>query len=143
MCMLCPIYETEVDFVEAPRSTHKKKNDKDREREKVEKEKAQADADYFTKKQLDANKPKIPREPLKRTANNNWVHATCAVFTPEVKFGNAKALEPSEGIPSIPSSKYDEICKGCKQLGGACVNCHHCRATCKCRSRTLMASTAN
>lgn len=75
------------------------------------------------------NKPVNPREPLKRTADNNWVHVTCAVFTPEVKFGNAKALEPSEGIPSIAATKYDEICKACKQKGGACVNCHSCRAT--------------
>lgn len=75
------------------------------------------------------NKPLNPREPLKRTANNNWVHVTCAVFTPEVKFGNANALEPSEGIPSIPSGRYDEACKVCKQKGGACVNCHTCRVS--------------
>jgi hypothetical protein len=84
------------------------------------------------------NKPVNPREPLKRTANNNWVHVTCAVFTPEVKFGNAKALEPSEGIPSIASAKYDEICKVCKQKNGACVGCHSCKAPGKhCTSKWL------
>jgi hypothetical protein len=70
----------------------------------------------------------VPREPLKRTADNNWVHVTCALWTPEVKFGNAKALAPSEGIPSIPRARYDEVCKACKRKGGACVACHQCRS---------------
>jgi hypothetical protein len=115
--------------VEPPRVSHKKKTEKDRERDRVERESALKVADYFRKKQEDLNKPVNPREPLKRTANNNWVHVTCAVFTPEVKFGNANALEPSEGIPSIPSARYDETCKACKQKGGACVNCHSCRVS--------------
>ncbi|KAI9642194.1 putative PHD type zinc finger protein with BAH domain-containing protein [Ciborinia camelliae] len=127
-CMLCPIESTEHDFVEPPKISHKKKSEKERERDRVERENAQKAADYFRKKQEELNKPLNPREPLKRTANNNWVHVTCAVFTPEVKFGDAKALVPSEGIPSIPSSRYDEVCKACKKKGGACVNCHSCRA---------------
>jgi hypothetical protein len=126
--MLCPVEHTEQDFVEPPRVSHKKKTEKERERDRLEREHAQSVADYFRKKQEEGNKPLDPREPLKRTANNNWVHVTCAVFTPEVKFGNAKALEPSEGIPSIPSARYDEICKACKKQGGACVYCHHCKA---------------
>jgi len=73
------------------------------------------------------NRPVDPREPLKRTADNNWVHVTCAVWTPEVKFGNAKALGPSEGIPLIPRARYAEVCRVCKKDGGACVSCHSCR----------------
>lgn len=73
------------------------------------------------------NKPVNPREPLKRTANNNWIHVTCAVFTPEIKFGNGKALEPSEGIGSIPTARWQETCKVCKKQEGACVSCHTCR----------------
>jgi hypothetical protein len=124
--MLCPVEYTEQDFVEPPKITHRKKNEKDRERERLEREKSQKIADYFRKKQEDANKPVNPREPLKRTANNNWVHVTCAVFTPEVKFGNSKALEPSEGIPSIGFLKWDEICQVCKHKGGAVVLCPVC-----------------
>ncbi len=126
--MLCPVEHTEHDFVEPPKLTHKKKTEKERERDRVDRENAQRVADFYRKKQEEMNKPVNPREPLKRTANNNWVHVTCAVFTPEVKFGNAKALEPSEGIPSIPSSRYDEVCKVCKQKNGACVGCHSCKA---------------
>jgi len=126
--MLCPVEYTEHDFVEPPKATTTRKKH-DKERDRLERETAQKVANIFRKKQEELNKPINPREPLKRTANNNWVHVTCAVFTPEVKFGNAKALEPSEGIPSIPSARYDETCKACKQKGGACVGCHSCRAS--------------
>jgi hypothetical protein len=133
-CVLCPVEFTEHDFTEPPKNLSKKKNDKDRERDRLERENAQRAADYFRKKQEERNKPTNPREPLKCTVNNNWVHVTCAVFTPEVKFGNAKLLTPSEGIPSIATARYDEVCKACKQKGGACVSCHSCRAPSKLHS---------
>ncbi|KFY79588.1 hypothetical protein V499_01433 [Pseudogymnoascus sp. VKM F-103] len=107
-CMLCPIESTPQDFLEPIKPSHKKKNDKDREKDRVERELAIKAAEFYRKKQEEMNRPIIPREPLKRTANNNWVHVTCAVWTPEVKFGQGKALERSEGIPSIPSARYDE-----------------------------------
>ncbi|KAG7292553.1 hypothetical protein NEMBOFW57_002588 [Staphylotrichum longicolle] len=120
-CVLCPIEYTAHDFVEQPRisNSHKKKTEKERERERLERENAQKAADYYRKKQEEMNRPVNPREPLKRTADNNWVHVTCAVWTPEIKFGNAKALSPSEGIPLIPRARRDE---------GACVYCNHCHA---------------
>ncbi|KAL3964263.1 hypothetical protein ACCO45_001267 [Purpureocillium lilacinum] len=119
-CVLCPVEHTEQDFVEQPKLTHHKKkmSEKDRERERLEVQQARKAAEYYRKQQEDLNRPVNPREPLKRTADNNWVHVTCAVWTPEVKFGNAKALEPSEGIPSIPRSRYDEVCQACNQQGG-------------------------
>lgn len=94
----------------------------------MEREAAVKAAEYYKKRQEEMNRPVNPREPLKRTADNNWVHVSCAVFTPEVKFGMAKALSPSEGIPSIPRARYAEMCKVCKNTGGACVACHQCRA---------------
>lgn len=119
---------TEHDFVEPPKNTHKKKTEKEKEKERQERELAQKAADHYRKKQEEMNRPVNPREPLKRTADNNWVHVTCAVWMPEVKFGNALALGPAEGIPSVPRSRYDETCKVCKRKDGACVNCLHCRA---------------
>ncbi|KAI0842099.1 hypothetical protein F5Y06DRAFT_292921 [Hypoxylon sp. FL0890] len=127
-CVLCPVEFTEHDFIEPPKTTHKKKTEKEKEKERQDRELAQKAADYYRKKQEEMNRPINPREPLKRTADNNWVHVTCAVWMPEVKFGNALALGPSEGIPSIQRSRYEEVCKVCKQKGGACVSCHHCRA---------------
>ncbi|KAF4968139.1 hypothetical protein FSARC_4414 [Fusarium sarcochroum] len=128
-CVLCPVEYTEHDFVEQPKLTHHKKkmSEKDRERERLEVQQARKAAEFYRKKQEEMNRPVNPREPLKRTADNNWVHVTCAVWTPEVKFGNAKALEPSEGIPSIPRSRYDETCQVCNKKDGACVSCHQCR----------------
>lgn len=132
--MLCPVEHTEQDFVEQPKLTHHKKkmSEKDRERERLEVQQARKAAEFYRKQQEELNRPVNPREPLKRTADNNWVHVTCAVWTPEVKFGNAKALEPSEGIPSIPRSRYDETCQVCSQRSGACAFCHQCRVPCKC-----------
>ena len=129
-CILCPVEHTEHDFVEpAKANTSKKKlSEKEKERERVERENAQKAADYYRKKQEESNRPVNPREPLKRTADNNWVHVTCAVWTPEVKFGNAKALAPSEGIPLVPRSRYSEACKLCKKQEGACVSCSYCKA---------------
>ncbi|KAI2629724.1 hypothetical protein GGR54DRAFT_276748 [Hypoxylon sp. NC1633] len=127
-CVLCPVEFTEHDFVEPPKNTHKKKTEKEKEKERLDRELAQKAADFYRKKQEDMNRPVNPREPLKRTADNNWVHVTCAIWVPEVRFGNALALGPAEGIPSIPRSRYDEVCKVCKQKGGACVACQQCRA---------------
>ncbi|KAI0137015.1 SANT domain-containing protein [Xylariales sp. AK1849] len=127
-CVLCPVDFTEHEFVEPPKNSHKKKTEKEKEKDRLEREAAQKAADYYRKKQEDTNRPVNPREPLKRTADNNWVHVTCAVWAPEVKFGSAKALGPSEGIPSIPRVRYDEVCKACKQKGGACAACHQCKA---------------
>ncbi|KAK4188402.1 hypothetical protein QBC35DRAFT_207505 [Podospora australis] len=127
-CLLCPIEHTEHDFVEPVKISHKKKSEKERERDKAEREMAQKAAEHFRKKQEEMNRPVNPREPLKRTADNNWVHITCAVWTPEVKFGCAKSLAPSEGIPLIPRGRFSETCKACKSDGGACVSCHQCRA---------------
>ncbi|KAL2017487.1 hypothetical protein VTK56DRAFT_2029 [Thermocarpiscus australiensis] len=127
-CVLCPVDYTEHDFVGPLKisTSHKKKTEKERERERMERENAQKAAEYYRKKQEEMNRPVNPREPLKRTADNNWVHVTCAVWTPEVKFGNAKALSPSEGIPLIPRARYAEVCKVCKKDDGACVHCHQC-----------------
>ncbi|KAM7208033.1 hypothetical protein V8F20_001579 [Naviculisporaceae sp. PSN 640] len=127
-CILCSVEKTAHDFVGPPKVSHKKKTDKDRERERQERENAVKAAEYYRKRQEEMNRPVDPREPLKRTADNNWVHVTCAVWTPEVKFGNAKSLVPCEGIPSIPRSRYAEFCKVCKKDQGACVSCHQCRA---------------
>jgi hypothetical protein len=119
---------TEQDFVEPPKILTKKKNEKDRERERIERESAQQAADFFKRKQAEMNKPQNPREPLKRTTGMNWVHVTCAVFTPEIRFGRADALSPSEGFQTINRPRFEETCDVCQTNCGACVSCHSCRA---------------
>ncbi|KAI9885207.1 MAG: hypothetical protein M1823_003010 [Watsoniomyces obsoletus] len=132
-CVLCPVRYTHHEFVDEPKVTtgrkkSQKEREKEREKEEADRESTVAVADLFRKKQEEMNRPTNPREPLKRTLGNNWVHVNCAVWIPEIKFGNAKALEPSEGLGAIPSTRYMQSCKICKQSQGACVTCHHCHA---------------
>jgi hypothetical protein len=137
-CCLCLTEETPVDMIEMPKATHKKKNDRDREKERMEKELAENMRKDYANRQLEHNHPALPREPLKPTTGNNWVHVYCAVFTPEIRFSNAQALAVAEGFQMIPPSRYEAICKLCKNRDhqnkirndkGACIGCHHCNAT--------------
>lgn len=123
-CVLCPVTWTEHELMEAPRSTHKKKTERDREKERLEKEMVNEAIKLYRQRQEAVGKPIGPREPLKRTAGNNWVHVTCAMWTPEIKFGNAKELEPAEGFSLIPRDRWRDVCKICKSDKGACVPCH-------------------
>jgi hypothetical protein len=123
-CVLCPVTWTEHELMETPKRTHKKKSDRDKEKEKLEKEMIAEAVKLYRQRQEDAGKPISPREPLKRTVGNNWVHVSCAVWTPEIKFGNAEELEPAEGFGHIPAERHREICKICKTDQGACVSCH-------------------
>lgn len=128
-CVLCPVRWTEHELMEPPRISHKKKTDREREKERLEREMVLDATEVYRRKQDDSGKPLGPREPLKRTAGNNWVHVVCAIWTTEMIFGDAKALSPSEGIGSIPTWKYQQVCKLCKTTSGACVTCHQCPAT--------------
>lgn len=123
-CVLCPVTWTEHDLMEAPPRTHKKKSERDREKERIEREMVAEAVKLYRLRQECAGKPIGPREPLKRTVGNNWVHVMCAVWTPEIKFGNAKELEPAEGFGLIPADRYRETCKICKTNQGSCVPCH-------------------
>lgn len=128
-CSLCPIEVTQQDFVEPPKVSHKKKTEKDREREKQERELAEKAAEFYEQRQREAGRPLNPREPLKKTSHNNWVHVTCAVWTPEVKFANTSTLDTVEGTTTIPHSRHLDVCKVCKKAKvGYCVPCHNCKA---------------
>lgn len=129
MCTLCPIEATAHEMLEAPRVTHKKKSDREREKEKLEKELMDSVQLEYNKKQANLNRPSQPREPLKRTDGNNWVHVQCAIWTPEIKFSEASLLERAEGFSAIPLERYEATCKVCKKNDhGACVSCLQCRA---------------
>lgn len=137
-CCLCLTEETLVDLIEMPKSTHKKKSERDREKERMEKELADAMRTAYTTQQLEKHRPTMPREPLKPTTGNNWVHVNCAIFTPEIRFSDAKSLQVAEGFQLIPPAKHEAVCKLCKNRDhqnkvrndkGACVNCWHCNAS--------------
>ena len=77
--------------------------------------------------EVDANGDLTPRQPLKPTANNNWAHVTCAIFSPETRFGSSKRLKPVEGIGSILPARWNQVCSLCEEAKGATINCHDCR----------------
>ncbi|KAI5242024.1 hypothetical protein E4T43_05041 [Aureobasidium subglaciale] len=129
LCTLCPIEETAHEMLEPPRVTHKKKSDREREKERLEKELMDSVQLDYSKKQANLNRPINPREPLKRTDGNNWVHVQCAIWTPEIRFSDASLLERAEGLSAIPMERYEAVCKVCKKNNhGACVSCLQCRA---------------
>ena len=128
-CALCPVsVHGDCELIEPPKTSHKKKSEREREKERLEKELVMEETEQYYKKQSEQGRPVEPREPLKRTSGNNWVHVVCAVFNPIIKFGNAKALEPSEGLGST-IAKPDQECKLCHTDSGACVACRTCKAT--------------
>ncbi|KAF1837504.1 hypothetical protein BDW02DRAFT_627921 [Decorospora gaudefroyi] len=127
-CVLCPQQETEQDFYEQPKVTHKKKTDRDREKERMEKDLIDKAKEEYRLRQLEKGRPLIPRSPLKRTADNNWVHVYCALWHPEIKFSSATRLDMVEGI-GAPTLRYDAVCKLCKTTKGACASCLQCHAT--------------
>ncbi|RVD81357.1 uncharacterized protein DFL_009223 [Arthrobotrys flagrans] len=160
ICVLCPVRgEGEAEEEQArlraaerpyPNSSRSAKDKEAREKEKerqkeLEKEKAAAEIDGGSpptasekeeKKRdvVDKTRPANPRQPLKRTVGNNWVHVRCAVWTPEVRFGDWKTLSPAEGIGTILPQKFQAECVLCfdgktpEKKKGACVQCHYCHA---------------
>jgi hypothetical protein len=126
--VLCPHGDSEHDFYEQPKVTHKKKTDRDREKERLEKELIDKAKEEYRLRQQEKGRPVLPREPLKRTADNNWVHVYCALWHPEIKFSNAARFDMAEGI-GASTLRYDAVCKLCKTSHGACASCLQCNAT--------------
>ncbi|KAJ9632568.1 putative PHD type zinc finger protein with BAH domain-containing protein [Knufia peltigerae] len=123
-CVLCPVKYTHQELMEPLRPSHKKKTDRDREKERLEREIIQEASRRWRTEQEAAGRPVNPREALKRTAWNNWMHITCALWTKEIKFGNAELLDDAEGVGFIPGDRFEPICKICKQGGYPTVKCH-------------------
>ena len=86
--------------------------------------------DDYIRRQKSKGRPPFPREALKLTASNNWVHVTCAVWTPEIKFADSKKMEGAEGMGAVAASgtRIETICKLCKTNQGACISCQQCHA---------------
>ncbi|KAL8706738.1 MAG: hypothetical protein Q9201_000263 [Fulgogasparrea decipioides] len=127
-CVLCPVTHNAQDLLEPPKVSHKKKTDREREKERLEREMVLQATEQYHRRQDELGRPRNPREPFKRTSGNRWVHVTCALWHPEIKFSNAPSLEASEGFQSIPAARYEQTCKLCKTSSGACISCHQCAA---------------
>ncbi|XP_045783850.1 protein AF-10-like isoform X2 [Maniola jurtina] len=67
---------------------------------------------------------------LKRTDTGGWAHVVCALYIPEVRFGNVTSMEPIV-LRLIPPERYNKICYICQDMGkthranaGACMQCN-------------------
>ncbi|KAH0812521.1 hypothetical protein GEV33_010268 [Tenebrio molitor] len=72
---------------------------------------------------------------LKRTDNSGWAHVVCALYIPEVRFGNVTTMEPIQ-LQLIPTERFSKSCYICEEKGkassatvGACMQCN--KAGCK------------
>ena len=46
---------------------------------------------------------------LKRTVGNNWVHVSCAVWMPEVRFGDVEMVDEVECIGLIDRRRWSQV----------------------------------
>ncbi|KAK5095210.1 putative PHD type zinc finger protein with BAH domain-containing protein [Lithohypha guttulata] len=122
-CVLCPVRRTPQELMEPPKVSHKKKTDREREKERAEREMVQEAGRRWREDQLAAGRPVDPREPLKRTAWNNWMHVNCAVWTKEIRFGDADHLDTAEGLGFIPRERFETPCKFCNETGYPIATC--------------------
>lgn len=67
---------------------------------------------------------------LKRTDSGGWAHVVCALYIPEVRFGNVTTMEPIM-LQLIPQERFNKSCYLCEESGkesrstlGACMQCN-------------------
>lgn len=72
---------------------------------------------------------------LKLSDTGGWAHVVCALYIPEVRFGNVTSMEPIV-LRLIPQERYNKTCYICQEQGksrranaGACMQCN--KAGCK------------
>lgn len=72
---------------------------------------------------------------LKKTDTNGWAHVVCALYIPEVRFGNVSTMEPIM-LGLLPQDRWNKSCYICDAKGreskasfGACMQCN--KSTCK------------
>ncbi|KAL8622154.1 hypothetical protein ACOMHN_052956 [Nucella lapillus] len=56
-------------------------------------------------------------------SGTRWVHVSCALWIPEVGFGDPDKVEPVIKISHIPPSRWSLTCCVCKDRVGACIQC--------------------
>lgn len=67
---------------------------------------------------------------MKRSSDGGWAHVVCALYIPEVSFGDDTTMQPII-LSKIPSTRFGQECSICIQNGrsklvatsGACCSC--------------------
>lgn len=59
-----------------------------------------------------------------------WAHVICALYIPEVRFGDVHSMDPVI-VADVPSERFERVCYLCEEAGeekraaiGACMNCN-------------------
>ena len=61
---------------------------------------------------------------MKATKNfRNWAHVSCALWIPEVGFGNVEKMEPIVNLNQINAGRWTLVCGICKEKRGCCLQC--------------------
>ena len=60
---------------------------------------------------------------FKLAQQGEWVHIFCALWIPEVGFGNIEKMEPITKIKQIPTNRWSLSCCFCQERVGACIQC--------------------
>ena len=67
---------------------------------------------------------------MKRTDQDGWAHVVCALYIPEVRFGNVTTMEPIL-VSLIPPERFNKTCYICEESNrnskagvGACMSCN-------------------
>ncbi|XP_072931251.1 uncharacterized protein Alh isoform X28 [Epargyreus clarus] len=67
---------------------------------------------------------------LKRADTGGWAHVVCALYIPEVRFGNVTSMEPIV-LRLIPPERFNKTCYICQDMNkphrasaGACMQCN-------------------
>ena len=60
---------------------------------------------------------------FKSTVQGEWVHIFCALWIPEVGFGNVEKMAPITKIKQIPASRWSLTCSFCQERVGTCIQC--------------------
>lgn len=60
---------------------------------------------------------------FKQSNQREWIHIFCALWIPEVGFGNVEKMEPITKIKQIPASRWSLVCCFCQERVGACIQC--------------------
>lgn len=63
---------------------------------------------------------------LKCTTSSSWCHVLCAIFNPDIKFGNAKRLQPIINVNHVIAKTFGQFCHICKHEGGGLIKCSLC-----------------
>ncbi|VDO99181.1 unnamed protein product [Heligmosomoides polygyrus] len=67
---------------------------------------------------------------LKRTEQKGWAHVICALYIPEVRFGDVHSMDPVI-LSDVPMERFEKLCYICASAGdsraaqmGACMSCN-------------------